>query len=155
MLSGTALVSPRPFRWPSRHPSWAANPDGIASYLNIFGTPTLTVPYGCASAYQNSAWYDPMGWNGFYEFIEDEDYDVTEIEGIVSAVYPNPTHGVVRIEAEDIRNISIYGISGQKVYEGAASGDAFEYDFGKHKAGIYMIVVETTKGVETKRVTVL
>ena len=96
-----------------------------------------------------------MGWNGFYEFIEAEFDAVSDAETVASTVYPNPTHGVVRIEAEDIRNISIYGISGQKVFEGAASGDAFEYDFGKHKAGIYMIVVETTKGVETKRVTVL
>ncbi|MCQ2302024.1 MAG: leucine-rich repeat domain-containing protein [Bacteroidales bacterium] len=136
-------------------PELGSEPGWDCVVFEYFGTPILTVPYGCASAYQSSAWYDPMGLNGFYEFIEDEDDDVTEIEGIASAVYPNPTHGVVRIEAEDIRSISIYGISGQKVFEGAASGDAFEYDFGKHEAGIYMIVVETAKSIETKRVTVL
>ena len=37
-----------------------------------FGTQTLNVPYGCATAYQNSSWYDPIGLNGFYEFIEAE-----------------------------------------------------------------------------------
>ena len=93
--------------------------------------------------------------NGFYEFIEAEFDAVSETEDVASAVYPNPTAGVVKIEAEDIRNICIYNISGQKVFESAANGNVFEYDFGKHKAGIYMIVVETTKGVETKRVTVL
>lgn len=136
-------------------PELGSEPGWNCVVFEYFGTPTLTVPYGCASAYQSSAWYDPMGLNGFYEFIEAEFDAVSEAQDVASAVYPNPTHGVVRIEAENIRNISIYGISGQKVFEGAASGDAFEYDFGKHKAGIYMIVVETTKGVETKRVTVL
>ena len=34
-----------------------------------FGCQTLTVPYGCAVAYQNSNWYDPLGLNGFYEII--------------------------------------------------------------------------------------
>ena len=33
--------------------------------------------------------------------------------------------------------------------------DAFEYDFGHQASGTYLIKVETAKGVETKRVTVL
>lgn len=136
-------------------PELGSEPGWNCVVFEYFGTPTLTVPYGCASAYQSSAWYDPMGLNGFYEFIEAEFDAVSETEDVASEVYPNPTTGIIKIEAEDIRNISIYGISGQKVFEGAASGDAFEYDFGKHKAGIYMIVVETVKGVETKQVTVL
>ena len=120
-----------------------------------FGTQTLTVPYGCAAAYQNSAWYDPIGLNGFYEFIEAEPQTVSEIGKVVSAVYPNPAKGAVKIEAENIKNISIYTIHGAKVFETSANGDAFEYDFSDQKAGVYLIMVETTKGVETKRVTVL
>jgi hypothetical protein len=120
-----------------------------------FGYPILTVPYGCAAAYQNSNWYDPMGLNGFYEFIEAEPQAVSEVESTVFAVYPNPTKGITRIEADNIQSISIFDIRGAKIFESPANGNAFEYDFGHQAAGTYFIKVEAAKGVETKRVTVL
>ena len=120
-----------------------------------FGCQVLTVPYGCAAAYQNSDWYDPIGLNGFYEFIEAEPTAIAEIENTISAVYPNPAKGITRIEAENIEAISIFDIRGAKVFETSASGNAFEYDFSHQGAGVYLIKVETAKGIETKRVTVL
>ena len=118
-----------------------------------FGMPVLTVPCGCIEAYQNSAWYDPIGLTGFYEFVEDCSA-VSEAENIVSAVYPNPTSGIVKIEAENIQNISIFNVLGEKVFETTASGDAFEYDFSNNASGVYFVKVETSKGVETKQITV-
>ena len=120
-----------------------------------FGYPILTVPYGCAEAYQNSAWYDPTGLNGFYQFIEAEPNAVAEVENTIAAVYPNPTNGITRIEAENIQSISIFNSVGAKIFESPASGNAFEYDFGQKSAGMYFIKVETAKGVEMKLVTVL
>ena len=122
--------------------------------FQYFGYPILTVPYGCASAYQNSNWYDPMGLNGFYEFIEAEPTAVSETVSVVSAVYPNPTSGMIKIEAENLQNISIFNSLGQKVFERSTSGDTFEYDFSNYEAGVYLIKVESAKGIETKRVTV-
>ena len=119
-----------------------------------FGIQTLTVPCECVEAYQNSQWYDPIGLNGFYEFIEDCTA-VSETDAVVTAVYPNPTYGKVRIEAEDIQNVIIFNINGEKVYDSPVNGGTYEYDFGSQAAGVYVIKVETTKGVETKRVTVL
>jgi len=119
-----------------------------------FGVQTLTVPCNCSDAYQNSQWYDPIGMVGFYEFVEDCTA-ISEAESIVTAVYPNPTYGKVKIEAEDIQNFSIFNILGEKVYESTANGDVFEYNFSQQKAGSYFIKVETAKGVETKQVTVL
>ena len=104
---------------------------------------------------QNTAWYDPYGLNGFYEFIEAEPNTVSEVSNVVSAVNPNPTKGAVRIEAKDIQNISIFNMLGAKVFESPASGDDFEYDFSHQSVGTYLIKVETAKGVETKRVVVL
>ena len=120
-----------------------------------FGTQVLTVPFGCVDAYRNSNWYDPIGLNGFYEFIEADPTKVPEVANTVFAVYPNPTNGVVRIEAEGIRHISVFNTLGQEIFKTSASGDAFEYDFGQQKADMYFIKVETAKGVETKQVTVL
>ena len=117
-----------------------------------FGMPILTVPCGCVEAYQNSAWYDPYGMVGFYEFIEDCTA-VTEVDDVVATVYPNPTRGMVTIEANDIKNVSIFNTLGQKVFEGTVVGDDFSYDFSQQKAGLYLIKVETAKGTQTMRVT--
>lgn len=123
------------------------------SVFGDFSVSALTVPCGCIEAYQNSSWYDPSGANGFAEFIEDCSA-VSEVAPIVSAVYPNPTHGIVKIEAENIKNVSIFNTLGEKVFEGSAMGNAFEYDFSHQTAGVYLIKVETAKGIATKKVTV-
>ena len=135
-------------------PELGKEPEWNGVVFEEFGCQTLTVPFGCAAAYQNSNWYDPLGLNGFYEFIEAEPTAVSEVENVVSTVYPNPTKGMVRIEAENIKNVSIFNSLGQIIYENAANGDAFEYDFSGQEDGVYFIKVETGKGVETKRVTV-
>ena len=129
-------------------PGW-----GCVVFQN-FGYPILTVPCGCSDAYLNSQWYDPIGMVGFYEFVEDCT-TILEGESVVTAVYPNPTYGKVKIEAEDIQNISIFNINGEKVFESPVNGGTYEYDFSHQAAGVYVIKVKTTKGVETKRVTVL
>ncbi len=121
--------------------------------FELFGYPILVVPCGCIEAYQNSSWYEPLGLNGFNEFIEDCTA-VTEVDAIDTAIYPNPTYGKVTIEVENIQHISIFNVLGEKVYESTVHGDVFEYDFSHQKAGIYLIKVETPKGVETTRVTV-
>lgn len=118
-----------------------------------FGIQTLTVPCGCVEAYRNSSWYDPYGLVGFYEFIEDCT-EVSETSSIVTAVYPNPTEGMTKIEAQNMKNISIFNMLGEKVFECSANGDTFEYDFSRQGAGVYFIKVETAKGIETMKVTV-
>ena len=119
-----------------------------------FGVQVLTVPYGCADAYRNSNWYDELGLNGFYDFIEAGPTAVSEVENDGFVVYPNPTNGITKIEAEDIQSISIFNMLGAKVFESPASGNAFEYDFSQQAVGMYLIKVETAKAIKTIRVTV-
>ena len=123
--------------------------------FNEFGCQVLTVPYGCAAAYQNSAWYDPIGLDGFYEFIEAEPQAVSEVENVISAVYPNPTHGVTKIEAKNLQNISIFNTLGEVIFDTFVTGDIFEYDFSNQETGVYFIKVETADGIEIKKITVL
>ena len=119
-----------------------------------FGTPVLTIPCGCTSAYENSTWYDPHGMVGFYEFIEDCTA-ITEVSPAMPAVYPNPTQGKVTVEAEGLKSVSVFNLLGEKVMERPVSGDAIEMDFSGHEAGVYIIQMETAKGTETMRITVL
>lgn len=118
-----------------------------------FGYPILVVPCGCIEAYRNSSWYEPYGLNGFNEFIEDCTA-VSETNAVGTAVYPNPTNGMIKVEAENMKNISIFNMLGEKVFESSANGDTFEYDFSHQGAGMYFIKVETSKGIEAMKVTV-
>lgn len=79
---------------------------------------------------------------------------VDENNSIEVAVYPNPTNGLVKIEAESIKHISISNMLGQVVFDGKVVGDAFEYDFSGQKTGIYLVRIETASGVAVKKVSV-
>ena len=79
---------------------------------------------------------------------------VDEKDTIPVSIYPNPTKNKVTIEAENIQHISISNVMGQLIYEGAVEGDSFEYDFGGHEAGVYLIRVETSNGTLSKRIVV-
>lgn len=74
---------------------------------------------------------------------------------IKAAVYPNPTNGKVTIKAEDLKQITISNMLGQIIYEGKASGNMFEYDFGEHGTGLYHIRIETANGIALKKVSMV
>ena len=44
-------------------PELGSEPGWNCVVFQQFGCQTLTVPYGCSAAYQNSNWYDPFGMN--------------------------------------------------------------------------------------------
>ncbi len=106
------------------------------------------VPNGSIEAYQNAS-----GWNEFTNYIG---YitGISEQKGINVSIFPNPTTSKVNIEAEDLKHITICNQLGQTIYEGNASGDTFEYDLGKHGAGLYLIRIETANGIVVKKVSV-
>ena len=80
---------------------------------------------------------------------------VNENDNVSVSVYPNPTSGQVRIEAEGLKHIGISNMIGQQILEGEANGDVFEYNFGKHDAGVYLVRIETTNGIAVKKVLVM
>lgn len=79
---------------------------------------------------------------------------VNETSSEFTTIYPNPTNGKIKIEAENMKRIFISNMLGQSIYESKTSGDRFEYDFGRNKTGIYLISIETASGIMTKRVVV-
>ena len=113
-----------------------------------FGSNKLIVPCGCVTVYENSDWSEQ------FTNIVDDCVAISEVEAKGTAVYPNPTQSRVTITAEGIRHISIYNIIGVKVFESTVNADAFEFDFSGYNAGVYLIRMETAKGVENKLVTV-
>ena len=66
-----------------------------------------------------------------------------------TAIYPNPTTGMVNIESDGEQIVIIYNMAGQRVYEGMSNG-YLQIDMKAYGAGIYAIQV----GDETQRVVV-
>lgn len=108
----------------------------------------LTVPCGCIPAYENSEWHD------YFTTIIDDCNKVPELDEQMVSVYPNPTHGILYIETENIETVGIYNILGEKLYEVIANGNRFEYDFGPQSSGVYIVRIQTNRGIATKRVVV-
>ena len=79
---------------------------------------------------------------------------VGENDNVAVSIYPNPTNGQVKIEAEALKHITISNTLGQLIYEGKASGNTFEYDFSEYGTGLYLIRIETASGVVVKKVSV-
>ena len=108
----------------------------------------LTVPCGCISIYLEKQ------WDLFFPDIDEDCSAVESVAENMAKIYPNPSHGIVKIEVEDLRNVKIFNALGQSIYESEVSGDAFEYNFGD-APGMYLIRVKTAKGTETSRIVVM
>ena len=83
------------------------------------------------------------------EFSYEVTADVEETIGATTAIYPNPTTGMVNIESDGEQMVTIYNMAGQRVYEGMSNG-YLQIDMKAYGAGIYAIQV----GEETQRVVV-
>ena len=111
-----------------------------------FNCTKLTVPCGRIAAYENSEWHD------YFATIIDDCSNIPELDEEMATVYPNPTNGTLRVEAENMEGLSIYNMLGKKLFEALASGNCFEYDLSPHERGVYIVRIQTEKGMVTKRV---
>ena len=89
-----------------------------------------------------------------------QDYVTVMVTGIDDnmnkvALYPNPTHGLVKIEAAGMRHITVVSVLGQVVYDTELSADEYELNMAQWNAGVYVVRIATENGVSTQRVTVV
>ena len=83
-----------------------------------------------SNVFELHAYYSPTG--------------LEEAESQVN-VYPNPSHGSVRVEAPAMTRVSVYNTLGQLVLDEALTGDSFEWhDVAK---GLFLMRIQTENGV--------
>lgn len=80
---------------------------------------------------------------------------VDENQATEVSIYPNPTNGNLKIEAEGIENIMIFNLVGQKIFEESVTGDEYIIDMDRFGSGIYMVKVQCVNGSITKKVSVI
>ena len=78
--------------------------------------------------------------------------DETQSQSVT--VYPNPVDDNLTIEAKDIKNVSVYNLTGQKVYESKVNADEVNLNMSDFQSGMYMIQIETSEYTATKRISV-
>ncbi|RDK83788.1 T9SS type A sorting domain-containing protein, partial [Marinirhabdus gelatinilytica] len=76
----------------------------------------------------------------------------SDLKGI--SIHPNPTDGILNIVSEksNIKEISVYGILGQKLYDIKNSTRNFQLDLSNLDSAIYFVNITTEDGSITKRV---
>jgi hypothetical protein len=73
---------------------------------------------------------------------------------ISSMIYPNPTDGEIRINANNMERISIVNALGQVVYDKAVEGNEAIINMAQFGNGVYMVNIATENGTSVKRVIV-
>ncbi len=89
-----------------------------------------------------------------HDYVQVNVTDVNEV-GSITKVYPNPTNGMVKIEAAGMTHITVVNALGQVLYDANINGDMTELNLGQYNAGIYMVRIAAESGVSVKRVTVV
>lgn len=70
------------------------------------------------------------------------------------ALYPNPTHGKVTIEGQDLRRIAVVNALGQVAFDKELKTNAFTLDLSQYGAGVYMVRIYTGQGLSVERIVV-
>jgi hypothetical protein len=69
-------------------------------------------------------------------------------------VYPNPTKGVVLIEADGMKQVSVYNTLGQCALQKNVEEPQISLDLQGFSSGLYLLRVRTTEGEMSRRITV-
>ena len=109
---------------------------------------TAVYDNGCESDFALSA------INPTLDYVYVQVTGIDDLEGRV-ALYPNPTNGLVKIEAQGMTHISVVSILCQMVFDSDVNADQYEINMAQFNAGVYVVRIATEHGVSTQRVTVV
>lgn len=115
---------------------------GVNQYYKVTAVNTVAGGETCES---NPA----MAVDGLHDYIHVTTDGIAEIDSNVS-VYPNPTNGIVNINAEGLKNIVVMNTLGQKIFETAEN----QVDLSQFGTGLFMLRIETEQGSSVQRIMV-
>ena len=70
-------------------------------------------------------------------------------------LYPNPTTGLLKVEAQAMQHIAVYNMLGQQLHEADVSDDMAILNLKGYESGMYLVKVQTSHGVYAKKVFVI
>ena len=129
-----------------------ANETGIYEYYDQVAIGNYQ--YQVTAVYEDCESEFALTPDGTMNYVEVNVTDVNEFASSTK-LYPNPTNGMVRIEASGITRLTVVNALGQVLYDAPASGDMTELNLGQYNAGVYMVRIASANGVSVKRVTLV
>lgn len=126
----------------------SANQDGTYYYYKLYA---VYNSIDCTSA--------PASWigdpNQFYLRVLYSTDGVDEMEADDVALFPNPTTDRFTVEAEGLNHVMVFNAQGQKVYDMDCHSESVDINLCNVETGVYMVRIATSKGIATKRVTII
>ena len=80
--------------------------------------------------------------------------DVNEYS-ISAKIYPNPTHGIVTIDAEGMQRLTVTNTLGQILYDRKVESDNAQINMTQFGTGTYLVRIYTDSGTTVKRINVI
>ena len=74
---------------------------------------------------------------------------------ITAKLYPNPTDGIVTVEAQSLQRLTVINALGQTVYDRETEGDSTQIEMARFGTGTFLIRIQTENGVAMRRVNVV
>ena len=75
--------------------------------------------------------------------------------GNEAKIYPNPTNGIVNIEAQGMRRLTVTNALGQTLYDREVKADTAQIEMAQFGIGTYLIRIFTESGTTVKRINVI
>ena len=119
----------------------------VNCYYRVTAVNTMPGNEVCESDYAMSA-------DGSHNYVHITTDGVSEQDGGIR-VYPNPTHGQITIEAEEMNHVTVMNALGQTIYDAPTDSDRTVLNLSQYGTGMYLIRVSSEKGVSVKRVSVV
>lgn len=111
---------------------------------------TLSAVWGDTRDGKLNIWFQRMSLDGI--IISSQQISSEDMPNI--RIFPNPTTTIVNIESENLIQIAVYDISGNKIITKRNENGIgkIKINLKNYPTGIYLIEVTTSKGIKTKRI---
>lgn len=77
----------------------------------------------------------------------------TQPEGV--SIYPNPSKGILNVEAESLNEVVVYNLTGQRILSRQGSGSTLSLDLAGLNTGVYVVKVITAHGNSLQKVVLM
>lgn len=100
----------------------------------------------CESDYAASLWHPEQN----YVWVDDH-WSMPDNRNVEMEVYPNPASDMLFIQGRNMKSVAVFNALGQCFVFREWADDAVQLDLGKLPNGLYLLKVETDKGIAIKR----
>ena len=140
----------------STHYTWSIAPQEAGAISSVDNTATVV----WSETYKGEAFLKAMAEN---ECGQNETTltvnvknttDVNEY-GVSAKIYPNPTNGIVNVEANDIQRLTVMNTLGQILYDREEGTDHAQINMTQFGVGTYLIRIYSESGTIVRRINVI